>query len=256
MQLSQFYPEPKALIDNETKVLAHLEVDPYIAAEQPRFLSDAVQFRKQSYSGRLGFNFASYLDVFHSEMPRVKGPTVSRRNRHANTRLIISVSIEQPTKRSFGNIVYVLAVCRIRSTSPDPLNSSTQPLVVRKFHFDVTTPGANQRQKKPVTHLQYCGTMIPFMAEIGFPDSQLRQMHSKLSEPRLFYWPMSLAFLIDLCFREFPDARSQKFRETNEWRGLLHDSERLIMRPFLSKCVEVVDNAGSSYSTLSDAFYV
>lgn len=240
----------------ENRVLAYLEGDTYILAEHPKFLSDVVQYRRQSFAGRKGFEFASYLDLFHSEMPRVRGEGVSRRNRFPNIRLIVSVSIEQPTRNSFGNIVYVLVVCRIRSQNPDPAIAATNPLVLRKFHFDVTSAVASQRQEHPISHLQYCGTMIPFMAVNGYPDSQLRQMHSKLSEPRLFFWPMSLAYLLEICFREFPDSRSKKFRETNEWRGLLHESERLIMHPFFSKCVDVIDNAAGSYSTLTDAFYV
>jgi hypothetical protein len=257
IELLKFYPEPLPLIENERKVLAYLEGDPYIAANHSSLLNDVIRHRRQAYKGQLGFEFASHLDVFHSEMPRVKGPTISRKNRNPNIRLILSARIKQATKKSYGDLItYALAVCRIRSTNPDPTKSATQPLILRKFHFDIAFPSKTHRQEQPISHLQYCGTMIPFMKRSGYPEYQLRQMHSKLSEPRLFFWPMSLAPLLDIAFREFPDNRSRNFRATKEWRGLLHESERLIMRPFFAKCVNLVDNPGPTFSTLSEAFYI
>ena len=69
-------------------------------------------------------------------------------------------------------------------------------------------------------------------------------MHPWLSEPRIFFWPMSLALLIDMALHEFPDQNSAKFRAENYWRGLVRRQEALVLRPFYEKCVEVIRDSG------------
>jgi hypothetical protein len=90
------------------------------------------------------------------------------------------------------------------------------------------------------------------MAEIGLRQTQLENMQMKLSEPRIFYWPMSLALLIDMALHEFPDARSASFRATPEWQSIIRDNEALLLRPFYEKCVEVI----VKNKTLAKEFYV
>jgi hypothetical protein len=81
-------------------------------------------------------------------------------------------------------------------------------------------------------------------------------MHTWLSEPRIFFWPMSLALLIDMALHEFPDQDSAKFRSDSYWRGLVRKQEKLILRPFYEKCVEVIRDTKEENRTLADAFYV
>jgi hypothetical protein len=97
--------------------------------------------------------------------------------------------------------------------------------------------------------------MVPYMTTIGCRQSQLNQMQPWLSEPRIFFWPMSLALLVDMALHEFPDQASAKFRAERSWRGLVREQEALVLRPFYVKCVEIIDARGQD-RTLADAFYV
>jgi hypothetical protein len=94
------------------------------------------------------------------------------------------------------------------------------------------------------------------MSELGCRDEQLDHMHVRLSEPRIFFWPMSLALLIDMALREFPDQDSTRFREDSYWRGLIRKQETLVLRPFFEKCLAVIKNTRGENQTLADAFYV
>jgi hypothetical protein len=98
--------------------------------------------------------------------------------------------------------------------------------------------------------------MIPLMRNIGLTDAQLLSLHPVLSEPRIFFWPMSLTLLLDMALHEFPDAESTKFRAKTEWRHLVRESEQLVQRPFHQKCVEIITAGENSDLILADRFYV
>jgi hypothetical protein len=258
MLLSDFYPHPNDLIRNELRVLERLMDDPYIAAEHSQFARDARIYHNRYRRLRDGFEFFSYFDVFHTEMPR-RGKASGRRQL-PNLRLIVASTIERKSASTYGNVSYCLIVCRLRSG---------HPAILRKFHFDITAGAGGRnarRQQHPMCHLQYCGGMIPQMADMGLRPAQLQQMHMKLSEPRLFFWPMSLALLIDMTLHEFPDTRSRAFRATPEWRGVIRENENLLLLPFYQKCVEVIErkveaadrrtDTAPRNRTLADEFYI
>src|SRR6185369_9998209 len=187
MELLDFYPSPEDFIQNELKVLDYLATSTYVAQEHPQFCADAIKYRAQYQGRHADFQFASYFNVYHKEMPRF-------RRRTPNLHLIVAGLIEQKTKSKYGNISYLLAVGRIRSLigGEDGRNlkagNRRYPSLLRKFHFDVTTNTANLQNRKqahPMCQLQYCGKMIPLMGELGFRQSQFEQMHVRLSEPRI-----------------------------------------------------------------------
>lgn len=248
MELSEFYPLPDDLIKNELSVLAWLSTNTYIAQEHSGFFNDAKKYHNQYRYCRTGFQFASTLDVAHAQMPKAKKKSAKRWKEEPNLKLLVSALIEKEkeSESRYENVSYVLAVCRIRSKGLS---------IVRKFHFDVTGGGGStpaRRQQHPMCHLQYCGGMLPLMTEIGLRKTQLQNMQMNLSEPRLFYWPMSLALLIDMALHEFPDARSESFRATSEWQSIIRDNETLLLRPFYEKCVEVI----VKNNTLAKEFYI
>lgn len=252
MELSDFYPKAGDLIKSELDVLDHLRTDPYIKLKHSDFARHAnAYFQRNQNSRSSGFEFVSYFDVFHAAMHRTQG--VNRKqakpNSDPNTRLLLAVRIELE-KQVFRNVTYCLTVCRIRSR---------RHTILRKFHFDVTVDGeksGNRIQHHPICHLQYCGEMVPKMAEMGCSSAQLDQMSPWLSEPRIFFWPMSLALLIDMALREFPDEHSKKFRSSNEWRGIVRKQEKLILQPFYQKCVDVIHDTKGNSRTLADEFYI
>ncbi len=250
MEVSEFYPSPRDLIENELRLLEYLLGSTYIAAEHPRFVNDAKMYHSQYNYGRLGFRFVSFLDVAHAGMPRAKGSSKKHGKPKANLRLIIAALVEQEEKTTYSNISYALVVTRLRSNHPS---------ILRKFHFDLTgfdADGQLRRQPHPLCHLQYCGEMIPLMGDMGFRAAQLEQMHANLSEPRLFFWPMSLALLIDMALHEFPDPDSNAFRATPEWRKIVRENEKLLLQRFYEKCVDVIADKGKRKRTLADEFYV
>lgn len=244
MELADFYPLPQQLVENEITVLGRLMDNPFLRREHPNFADDARRYYERYRSLKDGFQFWSYLDVYHAQMPK-RGKTIRGRNQ-PNARLFIGSVIEVNGK-AYRNISYCLIVCRLKPT---------QPAVLRKFHFDVvSTVGDNaRRQQHPRCHLQYCGGMPPF--DIGITKAQLQNMHMDLDEPRIFFWPMSLALLLDMTLHEFPNFESAKFRATPEWRGIIRQNEALILRRFYQGCIDVIVDHAHQNKTLSDAFYV
>lgn len=248
MDLSNFYPSPSELIESELRVLDHLMNNPYIAEHHSTFAQAAKKYYSRNKDYRSGFEFFSYFDVWHAAMRSQDGASGRQRKSKPNLRLTLGVLIELKTNGSYSNVTYCLAVCRLPSLS-----------ILRKFHFDVTTiddTSKRRLQQHPQCHLQYCGEMIPHMARMGCRQTQLEQMHPSLSEPRIFFWPMSLALLIDMALHEFPDDRSKKFRASSEWRGLVRNQETLVLRPFYQKCVDVIVDTKSKNRTLADEFYI
>ena len=239
MELLDFYPSPNELIQSEITVLNYLRSNRYIKESQSQFAQHA-GFYYERYRKRhsRGFEFSSHFDVRHARMPGSHG------NGKPNLRLTIAALIELTKNSSYSNITYCLSVCRFR---PNRFP------ILRKFHFDVTVASdTSQRrsQQHPQCHLQYCGEMIPHMARMGCRQAQLDQMHPWLSEPRIFFWPMSLALLVDMALHEFPDPRSGNFRTSSGWRDLVHGQEALVLQPFYKKCVEVIGRR----RTLADEF--
>lgn len=252
MELSDFYPEPADLIKSEVSVLDYLRSNPYITENHPQVARDAADYYLRNRSSRSGFEFQSFFDIRHASMDGRKGAYGGAKP-PANVRLTVSARIEI-MKKVVADVSYCLSVCRIRQRS-----RKARLTILRKFHFDVTAGNGTanaRRQQHPRCHLQYCGEMLPYMATLGCREAQLEQMHPWLSEPRILFWPMSLALLIDMALHEFPDQRSARFRADNYWRGLVHSQEDLLLRPFCEKCVDVIVHGESGRRTLADAFYV
>jgi hypothetical protein len=249
MELSDFYPPPSQLIHSELRVLDLLRNDPYITAEHPTLAGDATKYYSRFKNACSGFAFFSHFDICHAAMVRKKGASPWQK-RTPNVRLVVAAQIGLTKKGSYSNVSYCFAVGRIRAKHPS---------ILRKFHFDVTiSDDRSQRrlQQHPQCHLQYCGEMIPDMAKVGFRQTQLDQMHPWLSEPRIFYWPMSLALLVDMALHEFPDPRSLKFRASNEWRSIIRTHEALVLQRFHEECIQVITGAKGNNRTLADQFYV
>src|SRR5205807_1724557 len=102
--------------------------------------------------------------------------------------LVVAGLIQRGEGQRFGNISYFLAVCQRKRKG--------NAVVMRKFHFDVCDGAARRRQEQPVSHFQYCGSFHQYLADIGCTERQFEQMYHWLSEPRILYWPMSLALLV------------------------------------------------------------
>lgn len=245
-----FYPSAKDLIESELSVLNYLRNDTYIN-ENHSHLADAANkyYARTRANDAGGFEFFSYFDMWHRPAHRGKVKLARRGMPPPNLRLVVASLIEVK-KGAFQNVTYCLAVCR--------LGTKGLP-VLRKFHFDITFAAGTSTTKSqahPSCHLQYCGEMIPDMANMGVLETQLNQLNPWLSEPRLFSSPMSLALLVDMAFHEFPDQPSRKFRDTNAWKDLIRKQEILVLKPFYQKCLDVIIDKHDQKKTLADEFYI
>jgi len=246
IKLLDVYPRPSALIKSETKALAYVMTNSYIKEVHADFARHASAYYQRSRRSTKGFEFASHLDIWHTEM----GGRQQSSKQRANIRIILASLVQLNGPQDYGNITHCLSVLRLRAGG--------QYTLLRKFHFDVAVGNkkvGGRLQRHPRFHLQYCGEMVPYMSKMGLRTGQLDQLHPWLSEPRIFYTPMSLALMLDMSLREFPDPESAKFRSTGEWRGIVREHESLMLRPFFQKCVQVIDQAGP-IQTLADGFYV
>lgn len=245
-----FYPSAKDLIESELSVLDYLRNDPYIKENHYQFAEAATRYYARSkVNYEWGFEFFSYFDMWHRPAHRGKLKLARRGVPPPNLRLVVASLIEL-NKGVFQNVTYCLAVCRLR-TKGFP--------ILRKFHFDITfAAGGTKRQSQahPSCHLQYCGTMLRGMADMGVLQSQLDHLNPWLSEPRIFSSPISLALLIDMAFHEFPNEPSRKFRDRPEWRDLIRKQETLVLKPFYQECLDVIIDKHDQKRTLADAFYV
>ena len=130
------------------------------------------------------------------------------------------------------NVSYFLCVA-------EDASNGNRKRVLRKYHFDFADPTGKRRRPHPVFHLQYPGT-LPAGLE---PELDDRHMDGWLEEPRVFCGPMSLALVLHMAFREFPDEDTERIRNDGTWlREILKRDQECIWRPFYEKCVSLIDN--------------
>jgi hypothetical protein len=76
-----------------------------------------------------------------------------------------------------------------------------------------------------------------------------------LSEPRLCCMPISLALLVNLILKEFPDEKNSKLIERSEWRDLVKKNEELILSPFFEECRKFFSKNENNKLFLNDFYY-
>jgi hypothetical protein len=230
MTLVELYPKPDDLIKSECDTLRYLMSDHVLNSEHPEFAAAAYRSYGQIYKKRPYFSFESHLNIPHQRK---------------SLKLIISGLVERIGKTDYGNITYCLAVCR---------QDDNKLQILRKFHFDaVAHADPNRNQSHPVCHLQYCGSLLPYLSTLGCTMEQMHEMHSWLSEPRILYWPMSLALIVDLALREFPSDGGRRFRTDPRWQSILRSNEALLLRKFHNCCLDII-KAGKQ--TLAEILYL
>jgi hypothetical protein len=248
MNLYDFYPKPKDLIANEINTLKFLSGNNYIRTEHNAFWSAANQLYTQSRGGNLrSLDFSSYINIRHAPIAKSENKGARYVNPTPNLQIVIGglVSVLSAGK-TYENISYALIVGGIRPN---------KNVIMRKFHFDITT-SPTRNQPHPICHLQYCGSMWKFLETLGYKKDQLKTLHMHLSEPRIFLGPMSLALLLDMIFREFPDNKSIKFIESPEWKNVIRANEKLLLSPFHQICLNIINSNEKPRKTLADEFYV
>ena len=230
MTLADLYPEPDSLIKNECDTLRYLMNEPILNGYHPQFAQAARNLFYQTRKRLTHFEFESFFNVCHQS----KDDLI----------VVVCGKVEPSGRKKYKHITYCMTVCRQQPNASG---------ILRKLHFDVTSGEPLRRmQGHPICHLQYCGSFLPFLSTLGYAKQQMEPMHPWLSEPRIPYWPMSLALIVDLAFREFPSEAGSKFREKSEWQSIIRKNEALLLANFYSHCLAVI---GARGRTLAESFY-
>lgn len=218
----------------EATTLAFVKQHLYFHSEHSRFAVDAGRHYDTIQRNLPGLKFISHLDVGHER---------------GSLMVVVAGLIERNGRNKFTNVSYFVAVCK--------KTSKNKAVVMRKFHFDICgEAGGRRRQEAPVSHLQSPGSFHEYFTSLGCAESQFRQGYDWLSEPRIMFWPMSLALLIDLILHEFPNRESIVFRRDPIWRKLVRDNEALLLKPFHQLCFETIADRHNHQQTLADVLYV
>lgn len=116
--------------------------------------------------------------------------------------------------------------------------------ILRKFHFDYATQRKDMRERHPRFHLQYCGGVLPQMQGWGVTNDLMSPLCPEVRGPRIFFRPMTLALLMNIAFHEFPCGDTDEIRNRGEWLNLVRENERVILKPFYSKCADLAGKDG------------
>lgn len=229
------FPEPKTLIDNEIETLEELKDDPFLYENYSKLATDANAAYSKAIHSKNFFDFESSFKVLLDGKPGMAfvGGTVTS-DKH---------------RKSYDIVSYHLSICKAEEE---------ESVLLRKLHFDYTKPTSSHRQPHPVFHLQQPGNLTPCLKAAGL---SVEHLHPWLSEPRLPYRPMSIALLINLVFKEFPDETSHKCIERSEWRRLVRKNEELLLDPYYEQCYQFVEKRrkgvikGVKHLLTNDFFY-
>ena len=116
--------------------------------------------------------------------------------------------------------------------------------VLRKFHFDYVTERSDRKQPHPRFHLQYCGGLPPFLTSLGITKKLMEPLVPEVEGPRIFFRPMTLGLLMNIAFHEFPCGDTDQIKKKGEWLNLVRDNERVVLKPFYSKCADLAGKDG------------
>jgi hypothetical protein len=231
MNIDACYPTPLNIIKCEFETLRFFKDNPFGYQELPILSNDAntyysAYYNKLKYHAQLHFSFESTVDI-----------KVDGKEGFAH----IGSLIESKDTDNINRTTYYAAICR-----------KEEKKLLRKYHFDYEPSGKLHRQPSPVFHLQYAGKLTPRLKDTNIDDNHL---DTWLSEPRFCYFPLSLALLINLILKEFPDDTNSKLIEHPEWRRLVKKNENLIIEPFFKGCQTFFSNNNTNKLFINDFYY-
>ena len=233
MKIDCWFPNPIKLIECELNTLRFIRSRIIgrgkfgkLVADADAYLPKYINLIKSKKLQSFCFKFESCVDI-----------KVDRRDGGA----YIGAKINMKDRQALGDISYYLAVAENKK-------------LLRKFHFDyepTTQIDSSLKQDHPVFHLQYGGKPSKELQE----NIECEHIDSWLSEPRISYSPMSLALLINLVLKEFPDEKNKKIIEKNEWRSMIRKNEDLILKPFYERCNGFFSNRDKNNLFTNDFYY-
>lgn len=209
------FPLPKELIRNEIATLDFFRDDKILWQYYTQFATKANDLYAKIKISHNFFDFESYLEI----------PL----HRRVGKAYVGGLIVPSTNGKTYENVTYSLAICEKKSTGD---------VLLKKIHFDYTDPTQCSSQPHPVFHFQHPGELTPLLAKDGLKNGHLA---SWLSEPRLPFCPMSLAFLVNYIFMEFRSEHSEKFIQRGEWRRVIRKNEELLLEPYYRNCFRFVE---------------
>jgi len=226
MKIDEGYPSPKKLKENELATLQHIKDSSVFWSRYFTLANDAyLSFPRFQKSHSL--IFASSLEI-----------CLDRKSGEMGVAHVGSDIITKGDR--YEQVSYSLAIC-----------SEDNERLLRRYHFDYALSDEIRRQSHPVFHLQYAGELFGNLKTCNIEHEHI---DSWLSEPRLCFMPMSLALLINIIFKEFPDESAVAVIERSEWRSLIKKNEKILLAPYF-KCCHNFINAINNPKLLTNDFY-
>jgi hypothetical protein len=152
------------------------------------------------------------------------------------------IALEALILPNFSLVSYVLSICE---------NNEAPLRVIRKFHFDYAIPNIHE-EPKPVYHIQYGGETSPQILALNIDIAELQPW---LSTPRIRFYPINLALLLDMVFNEFRSDETVGIVERSEWRDFIKSNEEIILKPFYAGVARFLNGDHKSKYLLRDFYY-
>jgi hypothetical protein len=232
MLIDQNYPSPYNLKKLEYETFNYLRGHSTIESE-PSFKT----FRQDVY---LFFSKISSTDSLYNDNLNFESLI-----EYDNLLFIVGFRISGIEKKSRKNqlvlkeynfVSYSLTICKNNKGIVKP---------IRRFHFDYAIKRVGQ--PGPVFHFQFPGKLSPYVTEIGADCSDYdAKYESWLEKPRLNYFPISFAILLDILFTEFPSQATDKIKRDSRWLGILNKNEEKILKPYINTCQAYLNKSAAS----------
>lgn len=229
MRIDLGYPSPRELKKNELETLQYIKNSDVFQSYYKTIASDASVSYFQLRNAP-SFNFSSNLDICLDQRSGKMG----------------CADIGSVIKTRDGRYEQVSYSLAIHS------KDNTRYRLLRMYHFDYALPDAVCRQPHPVFHLQYAGGLFGRLRSLPIQHAHL---DAWLSEPRLFFTPMSLALLINIVLKEFPDKNAIEVIERSEWRDLIRKNEMRLLTPYFRCCHNFMNSINNVGKLLTSDFY-
>ncbi len=227
MKINEWY-DVDEFRSNELATLEFFKDDPFIWQEFPTLATHAYASYYQLTNPVSPFSFESEIEI------RLDG-RIGKAH--------IGVQSFYNNSQNFLGLSYYMAICEAKAKRHH---------LLRKYHFDYVVPETYRRQPHPIFHLQYAGKLSNRLQDLQIEHEH---MDTWLSEPRLSFIPMSLALLVNIILREFPEEKTEKIIERSEWRKLIMDNENFLLAPYYGCCHNFISKSDRKLLFTNDFCY-
>ncbi len=234
MRICDDYPKPIDLKKNEIYALKMIGANSNLRSLSDSFelfASSAYKYYESLKNPKRLFNlpidFENGFDIFLNKI---------------KYHIIIGVKIITKKNRTsliYDEISYSLSI-----------GDKTNNKLIRRFHFDYLI--SEQKSKQPVYHFQYPGENSPYIKTLKLDNSH---MNPEVSEPRFFYLPTTFSILLHNILIQFKDDKVEKILETDEWRSLIRDNEKFILKKYFENCNSFFSMSSCDKKLFTSDFY-